>query len=46
MPDGEQKAVMRNADMSEEMQQEVIDTAAAAMEKFTIEKDIAACECW
>ena len=31
--------------MSEDMQQDSIDCAAQAMEKFNIEKDIAACEC-
>jgi len=31
-------------DMSEDMQQDSIDCAAQAMEKFNIEKDIAACE--
>jgi hypothetical protein len=39
----ERKAVIKNADMSEEMQQEVIDCAATAMENAQIEKDIAAC---
>jgi dynein light chain LC8-type len=34
--------VIKNADMSEEMQQEVIDTAAQALDKYNIEKDIAA----
>ncbi|KAN0088828.1 Dynein light chain type 1 domain containing protein [Tylopilus felleus] len=36
------KAVIKNVDMIEEMQQESIDVASAALEKYTIEKDIAA----
>lgn len=36
------KAVVKNADMSEEMQADAIDCAIKAMEKFNIEKDIAA----
>ena len=39
----ERKAVIKNADMSEEMQHACIDCAAQAMERFNIEKDIAAC---
>jgi len=35
------KAVIKNADMSEEMQQDAIELAAMAMEKQTVEKDIA-----
>jgi len=35
------KAVIKNVDMSEEMQQESIDIATSALEKFAIEKDIA-----
>merc|ERR1711976_602746 len=38
----ERKAVIKNADMSEEMQQDAVDCATQAMEKFNIEKDIAA----
>jgi len=38
----DRKAVIKNADMSEEMQSEVIELANQAMEKFTVEKDIAA----
>ena len=38
----DRKAVVKNADMSEDMQQESIDVATQAMEKFNIEKDIAA----
>ncbi|KAJ9508964.1 hypothetical protein QJQ45_028305 [Haematococcus lacustris] len=36
------KAVIKNADMSEEMQADSIDCATQALEKFNIEKDIAA----
>lgn len=36
------KAVIKNVDMSEEMQQEAVDIASAALEKYNIEKDIAA----
>ena len=36
------KAVIKNADMTEDMQQEAVDCATQAMEKFNIEKDIAA----
>ena len=38
----DRKAVVKNADMSEDMQQDSIDIATQAMEKFNIEKDIAA----
>ena len=36
------KAVVKNADMSDEMQQDALDCANRALEKFIIEKDIAA----
>jgi dynein light chain LC8-type len=36
------KAIIKNVDMSEEMQQEAVDIASAALEKYNIEKDIAA----
>ena len=36
------KAIIKNVDMSEEMQQETVDIASAALEKYNIEKDIAA----
>ncbi|CAH8486336.1 unnamed protein product [Schistosoma bovis] len=39
---GEQKAVIKNADMSEDMQQDAVDCATQALEKYNIEKDIAA----
>ena len=38
----DRKAVIKNADMPEDMQQEAVDCATQAMEKFNIEKDIAA----
>ncbi|XP_052766090.1 dynein light chain 2, cytoplasmic-like [Mya arenaria] len=38
----DRKAVIKNADMSEEMQQDAIDCASQALEKYNIEKDIAA----
>ncbi|KAI0782618.1 dynein light chain type 1-domain-containing protein [Abortiporus biennis] len=36
------KAIIKNVDMSEELQQEAVDIASAALEKYNIEKDIAA----
>lgn len=36
------KAIIKNVDMTEEMQQETVDIASAALEKYNIEKDIAA----
>ena len=38
----EKKAVIKNVDMSEEIQQEAIGCATQALEKCNIEKDIAA----
>ncbi|MGH0146169.1 UNVERIFIED_CONTAM: hypothetical protein FKN15_011572 [Acipenser sinensis] len=38
----DRKAVIKNADMSEEMQQDAVECATQALEKFNIEKDIAA----
>jgi dynein light chain LC8-type len=38
----DKKAVVKNADMSEDMQQDAIDCASQALEKYNIEKDIAA----
>eukprot|EP01015_Nassula_variabilis_P026670 TRINITY_DN536_c0_g1_i2.p2 TRINITY_DN536_c0_g1~~TRINITY_DN536_c0_g1_i2.p2 ORF type:complete len:117 (-),score=25.59 TRINITY_DN536_c0_g1_i2:151-501(-) len=38
----DRKAVVKNADMSEDMQQDALDVANQALEKFNIEKDIAA----
>lgn len=42
MATADRKAVIKHADMNEEMQQEAIDCANTALEKFNIEKDIAA----
>lgn len=36
----ERKAVIKNADMGEEMQQDAVDCATQALEKFNIEKVI------
>ncbi|KAI0825563.1 dynein light chain type 1-domain-containing protein [Irpex lacteus] len=36
------KAVIKNVDMSDELQQEAVDIASVALEKYNIEKDIAA----
>ncbi|EMD38723.1 hypothetical protein CERSUDRAFT_81533 [Gelatoporia subvermispora B] len=36
------RAIIKNVDMSEDMQQESVDIASAALEKYNIEKDIAA----
>ena len=36
----QRKAVIKNADMSEEMQQDAVDCASQALEKFNIEKVI------
>ena len=36
------KAVIKNADMSEEMQQDAVDIASQALAKYNIEKDVAA----
>lgn len=38
----DQKVVIKNADMSKEMQQDAVDCATEAQEKFNTEKDIAA----
>lgn len=37
-----QKAVIKNVDMSDEMQRYCVEIALAALEKYTVEKDIAA----
>mmetsp|Transcript_453 Transcript_453/g.864 ORF Transcript_453/g.864 Transcript_453/m.864 type:complete len:211 (+) Transcript_453:44-676(+) len=37
----DRKAVIKNADMSEAMQQDAIDCATQALEKYNVEKDIA-----
>ena len=36
------KAVIKNADMSEEMQLDAVDCGTRALEKYSIEKDVAA----
>jgi dynein light chain LC8-type len=38
----DKKPVIKNVDMSDELQQDAIELATQAMEKFTVEKDIAA----
>ena len=38
----DRKAVVKNADMSEEMQKDVLDVANQALDKHNIERDIAA----
>ncbi|KAG5459535.1 MAG: flagellar outer dynein arm light chain 8 [Olpidium bornovanus] len=38
----EKKAVIKNADMAEEKQQDAVDCATQALEKYNVEKDIAA----
>jgi dynein light chain LC8-type len=43
MSAADRKAVIKNADMSEDMQTDATEVATQAMEKFNIEKDIAAC---
>ncbi|KAK4473954.1 hypothetical protein MN116_003275 [Schistosoma mekongi] len=39
---GELKAVIKNTDMTEDMQEYAVHTAATALSKYDIEKDIAA----
>mmetsp|Transcript_30565 Transcript_30565/g.45260 ORF Transcript_30565/g.45260 Transcript_30565/m.45260 type:complete len:112 (-) Transcript_30565:43-378(-) len=41
MPE-QRKAVIKNADMSEAMQQDAVDCASQALAKYNIEKDVAA----
>ncbi|RIA84034.1 dynein light chain type 1-domain-containing protein [Glomus cerebriforme] len=38
----EEKQIIKNVDMSDEMQREALDTAKQALDKYNIEKDIAA----
>nr|CAH8827130.1 unnamed protein product [Trichobilharzia regenti] len=38
----ERKAVIKNADMSTEMQEDAVHVAASALDKYDVEKDIAA----
>ena len=42
MSGSERKAVIKNVDMSEDMQTDAVDCATQALEKYSIEKDIAA----
>mmetsp|Transcript_76312 Transcript_76312/g.93718 ORF Transcript_76312/g.93718 Transcript_76312/m.93718 type:complete len:92 (+) Transcript_76312:121-396(+) len=42
MSGDQKKAVIKVSDMTEEMQLEAVDVSTQAMEKFSIEKDIAA----
>ncbi|KAJ1078177.1 hypothetical protein K5549_011504 [Capra hircus] len=37
----DQKATIKNADMLEEMQQDLVECATQALEKYNIEKDVA-----
>ncbi|KAG0236779.1 dynein light chain 1, cytoplasmic [Mortierella sp. GBAus27b] len=39
---GEPKPVIKNVDMSEEMQQEAVECAISAFDQYSVEKDIAA----
>ena len=39
---GGPKAIIKSVDMSEDLQQESVDIATSALEKYNIEKDIAA----
>jgi dynein light chain LC8-type len=36
------RAVVKNADMTEEMQSEAVEVASQAVERFSVEKDVAA----
>ena len=38
----EREAKIKNADMTEEMQQDAVDSETQALEKYVVEKDIAA----
>eukprot|EP00887_Chlorella_sp_A99_P004063 scaffold11.g4063.t1 len=38
----ERKPVIKSTDMTDEMQQDAVSTAVAALDKYTIEKDVAA----
>jgi hypothetical protein len=42
----QRKAVIKNADMSEEMQQDAVDCASAALSKYNIEKVCFIYELW
>ena len=41
MVDKERKAIIKNSDMTEDMQQDAINVATKAIESYNIEKDIA-----
>jgi len=41
MDNKERKAIIKNSDMSEEMQQDAINVATKAIDSYSIEKDIA-----
>jgi len=36
----ERSAIVKNADMPEDVQQDAVDTAVQAMEKFSIEREV------
>ena len=42
MVDKERKAIIKNSDMTEDMQQDAINVATKAIDSYNIEKDIAA----
>ncbi len=42
MTQSSKKAIVKNADMDEDMQQEAVETASSALEKANVEKDVAA----
>ena len=42
MGDKERKAIIKNSDMTEDMQQDAINVATKAIDSYNIEKDIAA----
>ena len=42
MVDKERKAIIKNSDMTEDMQQDAINVATKAIDSYDIEKDIAA----
>ena len=42
MVDKERKAIIKNSDMTEDMQQDAINVSTKAIDSYNIEKDIAA----
>ena len=42
----QRKAVIKNADMSETMQQDAVDVASVALSKYNIEKVKCEIACW